>query len=165
MRQYIVDSNFFIQAHRETYPIDVVSSFWHKIKQLASDGKIISIDKVHAEICDNSSDILSIWCKDNLMKEFFLNSASVTGQYTQVVQAAERRIPAYNKRAKDEFYDAKEADAWLIAHAMALGSTIVTHEVSKPDKIGKVKIPDICNMLGIKTITTIQMFRELGEKF
>ena len=43
---YVVDSNFFIEAHRATYPLDVAHSFWNKVKQLADDGKIVSIDKV-----------------------------------------------------------------------------------------------------------------------
>lgn len=29
---YVVDSNFFIEAHRANYPLDVAFSFWYKIK-------------------------------------------------------------------------------------------------------------------------------------
>ena len=46
MAIFVVDSNFFIQAHRATYPIDIAIGFWNKVKQLALDGVIISIDKV-----------------------------------------------------------------------------------------------------------------------
>ena len=46
MSVYVVDSNFFIQAHRAHYPLDVAVSFWAKVKQLAYEGKIISIDNV-----------------------------------------------------------------------------------------------------------------------
>lgn len=46
MSVFVVDSNFFIQAHRHTYPLDVVRSYWDKVKDLAQDGTIISIDKV-----------------------------------------------------------------------------------------------------------------------
>jgi hypothetical protein len=54
MSVYVVDTNFFIQAHRAYYPLDVASSFWEKVKQLADDGKIISIDKVKQEIYKNN---------------------------------------------------------------------------------------------------------------
>lgn len=164
MEPFIVDSNFFIQAHRDTYPLDVASSFWDKISILAKDGKIISIDKVHKEICKNT-DALSSWFHANLEDDFFLDSGVVMTQYASVIQAAEHRIPAYNKRAKDEFYDSEEADAWLIAHALRLGAAIVTHEIGAPLKIAKVKIPDICSLVGIKTVSTIEMFRLLGERF
>ena len=43
---YLLDSNFFIEAFRTSYPFDVVPSFWVKVKELAAEGKIISIDKV-----------------------------------------------------------------------------------------------------------------------
>ena len=65
MSKYIVDSNFFIQAHRSIYPLDVVQSFWVKVNELSRNGTIVSIDKVKKEIYDNSSheDELKIWCE------------------------------------------------------------------------------------------------------
>jgi hypothetical protein len=79
MSKFIVDSNFFIQAHRSIYPLDVVQSFWTKIKSLADKGIILSIDKVKREIYDNSSheDELKIWCEVNLPDDFFVNTDSV----------------------------------------------------------------------------------------
>lgn len=50
---YIVDSNFFIQAHRMYYPLDVMPSFWQRVMDLADTGRIISIDKVRNEIVKN----------------------------------------------------------------------------------------------------------------
>jgi hypothetical protein len=160
----IVDSNLFIQSHRDTYPLDVASSFWAKIGELAVAGRIISIDKVKAELHRNK-DALTIWCDGNLPVGFFVPSAPVIGQYAQVINIARLRQPSYNQRALDTFFDADEADAWLIAHALMCGNSIVTHETSQPAKIARVKIPDICTPLGIRTITTIDMFRELGERF
>jgi len=61
MGPLIVDSNFFIQAHRDTYPLDVATSFWQKIGQLAADRRIMSIDKVKAELARNK-DALTDWC-------------------------------------------------------------------------------------------------------
>jgi hypothetical protein len=45
---YVVDSNFFIQAHRVSYPLDVAFSFWNKVKQLAEEGKIITFIVAYA---------------------------------------------------------------------------------------------------------------------
>lgn len=160
----IVDSNFFIQAHRETYPLDVASSFWQKVRELSFAKRIISIDKVRTELFVNK-DALCVWCESNLPADFFISSASVFQQYQQVLQVAYRRQPNYNQRALDTFLDADEADAWLIAHALQGSNVIVTHEISEPTKISRVKIPDICRELGIRTISTIEMFRELGETF
>ena len=54
MPVYVLDSNFFIQAHRFHYPIDVAAGFWNKVRQLAEAGRIISIDKVQKELYDKT---------------------------------------------------------------------------------------------------------------
>ena len=164
MGPYLIDSNFLIQAHRGTYPLDVATSFWLKIKQLADDRKIISIDKVKNEI-HQYKDQLTNWCEANLADNFYQHSATVMPAYAQVIRAAQLRIPSYRQTALDIFYDAEEADAWLIAHALHLNLPLVTHETSAPEKTTIVKIPDICQLLGVRTLTTVEMFRELGERF
>ena len=70
---YVLDSNYFIQAHRANYPLDVAISFWKKTKQLANEGKIISIDKVRNELY-NKNDALEEWCNSNLPNDFFKSS-------------------------------------------------------------------------------------------
>jgi hypothetical protein len=164
MGPLIVDSNFFIQAHRDTYPLDVATSFWTKINELAANQRIMSIDKVKAEL-NRNKDALTVWCDANLPTDFFAPSAPVIAHYAQVINVARFRQPPYNQRALDTFFDADEADAWLIAHALYSRNAIVTHETSQPAKIARVKIPDICAALAIRSITTIEMFRELGERF
>lgn len=63
MEVYVLDSNFFIQSHRVSYPLDIAFIFWNKVKQLADEGRIISIDKVKNELYDKN-DALETWCKD-----------------------------------------------------------------------------------------------------
>lgn len=83
MSIYVVDSNFFIEAHRVTYPLDVAMGFWDKIKKMAHVGTIISIDKVKGELYDKN-DELERWCKTNLPNDFFKSSASVISEYRKV---------------------------------------------------------------------------------
>ncbi len=167
MAIYIIDSNFFIQAHRDTYPLDVAFSFWNKVKQLAVEGKIISIDKVKSEIYDNHEDALKTWCIDNLPPGFFKDSSQVMYAYAQVSAWAISRNTHYLPNAINEFLDADEADAFLVAYALAdkENRIIVTHETSAPNKKNKIKIPEACNALNIRYIKTIDMFRQLGESF
>ena len=73
MSRYLVDSNFFIQAHRAIYPLDVAPSFWKKVKVLATNGNILSIDKVKNEIFQNEDDLKN-WCVNNLPSDFFHDS-------------------------------------------------------------------------------------------
>ncbi len=57
MNVFLVDANFFIQAHRAIYPLDVATSFWKKVKYIADNGTIISLDKVKNEIYRNEDDL------------------------------------------------------------------------------------------------------------
>ena len=167
MGVYIVDSNFFIQAHRFTYPLDVALSFWNKVKQLALDGKIISIDKVKAEIYDKN-DALETWCKNNLPEDFFKSTSQIIDtKYREVTQWAYSKRSHYLEKALNEFLDADEADAFIVAYALEdmTSRTIVTQEVSRPEMKRKIKIPEPCNFFNIQYLDVIEMFRELKETF
>lgn len=166
MEIFIVDSNFFIEAHRVNYPIDIAQSFWNKVKQLADNGKLISIDKVKEELYDKN-DALEHWCKENLPKNFFKDTSETISQYSVVTQWVVSKNTHYLPQAINEFLDANEADAFLIAYALANKKfrLIVTQELSEPNRKNKVKIPDCCNELNIRYMNTIQMFRYIGETF
>ena len=79
MAIYIVDSNFFIQAHRATYPLDIAKGFWSKVKHLADSGIIVSIDKVKKELY-NKNDDLEKGCKANLPDNFFKDTVEVINE-------------------------------------------------------------------------------------
>lgn len=161
---FLIDSNFFIQAYRFHYPLDVVPGFWMKVKELAADGIIISIDKVQQEIFQNR-DNLTAWCTSNLPDNFFKDSSVALSEYAKVVGWASARIPQFSRAALNEFFNADEADAWLAAYAMANGNIIITHETSEPRRLSKVKLPDAASSFGIKCYSTVDMFRELKETF
>ncbi|QQS29841.1 MAG: DUF4411 family protein [Sphingobacteriales bacterium] len=166
MSIFIVDSNFFIEAHRATYPLDVAQSFWNKVKQLAEDEKIVSIDKVKIELFDHE-DALKHWCVSNLPQDFFKDTTTVIQQYSQVATWAASMSSHYLPSALSEFLDANEADAYLVAYALANSATriVTTQEISQPNKRNKIKIPEACNAFGVQYCNTIEMFRRLGETF
>ena len=166
MSIYLVDSNFFIQAHRATYPLDIATGFWNKVKQLANSGVIVSIDKVKKELYDKN-DELEEWCKLNLPDNFFKDSSEIISDYRRVTSWAVSMSSRYMPSAISEFLDAEEADAFLVAFALSdkQNRIIVTQEVSQPERKNKIKIPEPCRVFGISYINTIEMFRKLGETF
>jgi len=164
MSVYIVDSNFFIQAHRANYPLDIAISFWEKVKHLANNGLIVSIDRVKNEIFQNDDELKS-WCKKNLPKNFFKDTSNTLPEYSQVVNWALSKNGHYLRKAMEEFLDAEEADAWIVAFALKNQYTITTHEKSQPDRKNKIKIPEPCNTFGIPYVNTIEMFRQLNVQF
>jgi hypothetical protein len=108
--------------------LDVAFSFWNKVKQFADEGRIISIDKVKNELYDKN-DLLKAWCKDNLPEDFFKDTSYVMAAYGNVSTWAISKSDHYLPNALNEFLDADEADAFLIAYALADNSNriIVTH--------------------------------------
>lgn len=166
MGVYILDTNFFIQAHRLTYPLDVAASFWNKLAELAAAGKVISIDKVKNEIYNND-DELKEWCEANLPNNFFKDTSGVLSSYSQVVNWANSRSSHYIPQALNEFLDADEADAWLVAfaHADSTNRCLVTYEIPAPDGKKKIKIPEACGGVSVQYLNPIEMFRQLNERF
>lgn len=112
MSKFILDSNFFIQAHRSIYPLDVVQSFWLKVKSLSQNGTIVSIDKVKKEIFDKSSheDELRQWCTLNLPSDFFMNTDSVLNNYISIVNWTNSMSHHYTSNAIQEFLETDLAD-------------------------------------------------------
>lgn len=166
MAVFVVDSNFFIEAHRITYPLDIAIGFWNKVQKLANAGAIVSIDKVKQELYDRN-DELEAWCRANLPEDFFKSTAEVMFEYGMVMTWATSKSEHYLPYALKEFLDADEADAFLVAFCLAdrSGRKVVTQEVSEPKRKSKVKIPDACIALNVSYVNTIEMFRLLGETF
>lgn len=166
MNTYIVDSNFFIQAHRSSYPFDVAASFWNKFKELAGNGYVVSIDKVKEEIYSNE-DELKNWCEENLPNGFFLDfSIEALNEYQAICGWAQANNQ-YKQSAKEVFMDQKRADAFLVAFASTdiAHWTIVTQEVSAPNSKTNIKLPDACQVKGVSCVNVIEMFRGLNETF
>ncbi len=164
MPLFLLDSNFFINAHRLYYPFDVVPSFWLRVQDLANRGSIGSIDKVANEI-KNGNDALKDWIDTSLPQSFFIDTTIFINEYAQVAQWAFSRASHYNQAALNEFLDADEADAWLIAAAMKRNQIIVTNEVSRPEMKIRVAIPEPCDHFNVQFCDTIAMFRNLGVTF
>jgi len=166
MKTYVVDSNFFIEAHRATYPLDIATSFWVKVKELAQQGTIISIDKVKKELFDKNDD-LEEWCVNNLPTDFFKDSSIVLQEYGQISSWATSKSDHYLPNAINEFLDVDEADAFLVAFVLAdkQNKVLVTHEISDPKRRNKVKMPEPCTQFGVVYMNTIGMLRELGVTF
>lgn len=167
MSPYLVDTNFFISAYRIGFPIDVVPTYWEKVKEMAANGDIISIDKVKNEIYQNEDD-LKRWCEANLPQDFFKKSlryAKDIAAYTRIVEWANSKINSpYSQAALNTFLDADEADAFLVTYATANGYCIVTNEVSAPDSKKIIKIPDVCIALNVPYLQSMAMLRALGVK-
>lgn len=56
------------------------------------------------------------------------------------------------------------ADYYLVAHALAHGYDVVTHEVASAST-RRIKIPNVCIGIGIKCVTPFEMLRREHARF
>ena len=115
----------------------------------------------------DKNDALEAWCKVNLLDDFFKDSSEVMHSYGLAISWAVSKTNHFMPKAMNEFLDAEEADAFLIAFTLADNANriVVTHEISPPSRKNKIKIPDACIDLNVRNLNTMDMLRQMGESF
>ena len=73
-------------------------------------------------------------------------------------QIANHVYTKYKAHQADEFL--RGGDGWVIAHAMATGGVVVTHE-SERSKKSRIKVPAVCREFNVKCINTYEMLDRL----
>ena len=152
---YLLDANVFIRSKNLEYNFDLCPGFWDALSQLNCDGKAFTVDKVYDEIKKGDDD-LPVWMAEQKNKYILENKDnSQVGSLksiTTVVNSLD-----YSDAEKQRFFNS--ADYFLIASAMSVKATIVTHEKKVPEDSAKIKIPNICDAIGVDYIDLYQMLR------
>jgi len=157
---YVLDADVFMTAARSYYAFDLVPAFWDVLVREATKGRLLSIDRVKAEI-DRGNDGLKQWANHDFHMWFVsTNERSVVGRYRAIMQWAAAQHH-FTDAAKNEFADAGNADAWLVAYARATNGTLVTHETLDKTTRRKIKIPNVCEAFGVEYVNTFEMLRAL----
>ena len=160
---YLLDSNVFIQAKRQYYAFDIAPAFWQALISLADSGNVKSIDRVKNEI-DRGKDDLSIWINGEFRDAFATtDDPEVLAAYSDIIAWSQKQIQ-FSDAAKAEFARLDNADAWVVACAVAYEYVVVTHEEFKRDARQRIPIPNVCLEFGVSYIDTFQMLRALDVK-
>lgn len=159
MTRYLLDANIFIQAKNLHYGLDFCPAFWDWLIQQNSLAKLASIEKVGDELQGHADD-LSKWA-DARGSTFFLppDDAVLPGLGAVSTWANSQN---YEASAVSTFLQV--ADYWLVAHALAHGFTIVSHEVPSTST-RKIKIPNACIGVGLHCVTPYEMLRREHARF
>ncbi len=157
---YLLDANVFIQARRGDYAFDLCPGFWDWLDRAHSSGLVYSIDSVRNELLAGA-DELSLWISTR--GAMFLPPSPAWVPHIGATATWANAHPTYLPAAKAQFLAV--ADSQLVAVARATTYTLVTHETREPGRIGKIKIPDACDALGVTTVTPRQMLRAQGATF
>jgi len=159
LQKYCLDANVLIQAWQKYYSPDLCPNYWELLNQLGTKARIFLPQMVAEEII-RTEDKLSAWLKVSKIPIHEIN-ADVTGCLKNI----------YDKDPSHQYIVANSgqhslADPWVIAHAINQNAIVVTKEIkdaySNPTKI---KIPHICENMGIRWINDFEFIHEIGIRF
>ncbi|MDV6318680.1 DUF4411 family protein [Chromohalobacter sp. HP20-39] len=156
---YLVDANVFIQAKNLHYGLDFCPAFWSWLVDNNVNGKVISIDKVADEIAAGADELYD-WARDQGSGLFTRTTPQIAAQFGPVSQWATQQ--QYEPAAINTFLQV--ADFYLVAHALAEGHILVTHEVPS-NSTKRIKIPNACIGLNIHYMTPYEMLRRERARF
>lgn len=156
---YLLDANVFIQAKNLHYGLDFCPAFWDWLIANNTARRVFSIEKVGDEI-NAGADELADWAAKRGFEFFLKPDATILPALSSV--SAWTGSQKYELVAVNTFLQV--ADYYLVAHALAYGHTVVTHEkaYSSTKKIG---IPNVCIGLKIKFMTPYEMLRHERARF
>lgn len=156
---YLLDANVFIDAKRRYYPFNVCPGFWEWLDVAHADGRVGSIRRVREELVGFGDD-LSEWA--NQRSGFFIEpDDAVVASLTQVAVwvAGQNYLPA----AQSQFLDS--ADYYLVSQAHGQRHTVVSHERPEPNRVNRIKIPDVCDAFGVSWLSPFAVLESEGVEF
>lgn len=156
---YLLDTNVFIQAKNLHYGLDFCPAFWQWLVDNNAAGRVFSIDKVADEIAAGD-DELAEWMRTHGNGLFVKTGAAVAAKLGTVSTWATQQ--QYEPAAISTFLQV--ADYYLIAHALADGHVVVTHEVPA-NSVKRIKIPNACIGLNLRFMTPYEMLRRERARF
>lgn len=156
---YLLDANVFIQAKNLHYGLDFCPAFWEWLIANNATGRVFSIQKVGDEIAAGGDD-LSDWAA-NRGDGFFLKPDAALLPVLGIVSTWANG-QNYEPAAVNTFLQV--ADYYLVAHALAHGHTVVTHEIASAST-KRIKIPNACIGLNLKFMTPYEMLRLERARF
>ena len=157
--KYCLDANVLIEAWQKYYSPKLCPDYWDVLIGLGKQGSIFLPEVVFEEITRTDDD-LSKWLKRSNIPIY-----KVTEPVTICLQKIYAQNPMH-KNLVDNIKTRSLADPWVIAHAMNEKATVVTKE----EKViainsSRIKIPNVCDNMGVRWINDFEFIQELGIRF
>ena len=176
--KYILDTNVYIQAHMGYYHPDIVPSYWDLLNTLGDKDIIESPKQVRDEISSKNK-WLSGWKKESgifrkddlkgIMDSFYEVQAAYEKVKEENIKTLKKSVKYYKPKNDEPLSD---SDVFVIANALfyrdnfpAKEFVLVTKEIKKIHPLKSVRIPHVCDALGIRWMDDFDFMKEVGIKF
>ena len=151
---YCVDTSGWLDGWQRNYPPDVFPTLWSKVEVVIDAGDIFSSEEVYIEL-QKKDDEIHDWMKAR--KEMLV-------PLSEEIQTIASDLLFEFPRLVDTLRNRSKADPFVIATAIDRNATVVTGEPITGN-MTKPRIPDVCNVRGVRCINFLQMIRELKLTF
>ncbi|MEY2830037.1 MAG: hypothetical protein RIQ33_1895 [Bacteroidota bacterium] len=157
--KYCLDANVLIQAWQKYYNPKFCPDYWDILIELGKQEKIFIPEYVYEEIVRTEDD-LSKWLKSSEIP-----IRKVNEQVANCLKNIYSSNPSHVNLV-DNTKSRSLADPWVIAHSIHENATAVTKE----EKVtalnsNKIKIPNVCENMGVRWINDFQFIDEINIKF
>lgn len=162
---YCLDANVLIQAWQNYYAPNLCPDYWDILNKLGSQGRIFIPEEVKNEIVVPEDKGKR---EDDLSKWLIRSSIPVHKPTEEVIKCWQRILQAnhLHKFLVDNIKGRSLADPWVISHALNIKATVVTKEnLETALNTKRIKIPNVCENMGIRWIDDFTFVKELGLKF
>lgn len=164
---YLMDANTLIDAKRDYFEFERVPEFWEWLQHIGGIGNVKIPIEIYEEFeeaknAEGDRDALAEWAADADVRKALLLDEEVDQKIVARVITQ-----GYCQNPTDQEIEKMGRDPFLIAHALRdkENRVVVTTEVSKPKKQrGNRQVPDVCRDMGVRSINTFQLLRELDFK-
>lgn len=160
---YIIDTSILVNANRIQFPMAKNNTFWDWLVDLGKK-KIIQIPQSVFEEIGEGNDDLPNWLEKN--KNHFLLLKHQAYAYLDQVMDAYAKVYAKDDLPPEGLLESLKADPYIIAHAKNTSASVVTCELAKKGDFSnykEVRIPHVCQKMGIPCLTFTQFIWELRD--
>ncbi len=156
---YCLDANVLIQAWQKYYSPKFCPDYWDVLNELGNQERIFIPEMVFDEITRTEDDLLR-W-----LKKSKIPVRKIDEPVTKCLKSIYDNNPTH-KYLVDNTKARSLVDPWIIAHAINEKATVVTKE-EKVTALNtkKIKIPNVCDNMGIRWINDFQFVHELDIQF
>ncbi len=156
---YCLDANVLIHGWQDYYSPKLCPEYWDVLNQLGDRGTIFIPAMVQEEIVRTDDD-LSHWLQGSRIPVH-----QIDGPVTECLQTIYSKNPVHRLLVDNTRYRSL-ADPWVIAHAIHENAVVVTKEENiTAANSSKIKIPNVCENMGVQCINDFQMLGRLGIRF
>jgi hypothetical protein len=150
---FCVDTSAWLDGWRRNYPPDVFKSLWTKIEELVDKGEIIASEEVYVELAK----------KDDDLHDWIRVRKSMLVPPDEAIQKRVGELLGKYPRLVDTLRGRSQADPFVVATAIERDGIVVTGELT--GSAAKPRIPYVCQAEGVRSITFLEMIRELKLTF